>query len=139
MNKQVVYKHNSKGQIVGLEEVHEFNSQNDISAIELLAKKNKQADDDEQLAIQKAESEEKEKQDKLNYEKSYYSKWRFVCACDSLLLDWQLDNGVSSDQKTEALKAKAEALEASGDCKNLLAKYDCVVARFIKIFGEAEQ
>lgn len=139
MNKQVVYKHNSKGQIVGLEEVHEFNSQNDISSIELLAKKNKQADDDEQLAIQKAESEEKEKQDKLNYEKSYYSKWRFVYACDSLLLDWQLDNGVSSDQKTEALKAKAEALEASGDCKNLLAKYDCVVARFIKIFGEAEQ
>jgi hypothetical protein len=139
MNKQVVYKHNPKGQIVGLEEVHEFNSQNDISSIELLAKKNKQADDDEQLAIQKAESEEKEKQDKLNYEKSYYAKWRFVYACDSLLLDWQLDNGVSSDQKTEALKAKAEALEASGDCKNLLAKYDCVVARFIKIFGEAEQ
>lgn len=139
MNKQVVYKHNSKGQIVGLEEVHEFNSQNDISAIVLLAKKNKQADDDEELAIKKAEKEEKEKQDKLNYEKSYYAKWRFVCACDSLLLDWQLDNGVSSDQKTEAVKAKAEALEASGDCKALLAKYDCVVARFIKIFGEAEQ
>ena len=139
MNKQVVYKHNSKGQIIGLEEVHEFNSQNDISSIELLAKKNKQADDDEQLAIQKAESEEKEKQDKLNYEKSYYAKWRFVYACDSLLLDWQLDNGVSSDQKTEALKAKAEALEASGDCKALLAKYDSVGARFIKIFGEAEQ
>ena len=91
------------------------------------------------LRIQKAESEEKEKQDKLNYEKSYYAKWRFVYACDSLLLDWQLDNGVSSDQKVEAMKAKAEALEASGDCKNLLAKYDCVVARFIKIFGEAEQ
>ena len=139
MNKQVVYKHNSKGQIIGLEEVHEFNSQNGISSIELLAEQNKKADDDEELALQKAEKEEKEKQDKLNYEKSYYSKWRFVYACDSLLLDWQLDNGVSSDQKTEALKAKAEALEASGDCKNLLAKYDSVNARLIKIFGEAEQ
>lgn len=139
MNKQVVYKHNSKGQIVGLEEVHEFNSQNDISAIELLAKQNKKADDDEKLEADLEEAKEKAEQDKLNYEKSYYSKWRFVCACDSLLLDWQLDNGVSSDQKTEALKAKAEALEASGDCKNLLAKYDSVNARFIKIFGEAEQ
>lgn len=139
MNKQVVYKHNSKGQIVGLEEVHEFNSQNDISSIELLAKKNKQADDDEKLEADLKEAKEKAEQDKLNYEKSYYAKWRFVYACDSLLLDWQLDNGVSSDQKAEAMKAKAEALEASGDCKNLLEKYDCVVARFIKIFGEAEQ
>ena len=139
MNKKVVYKHNSKGQIIGVEEVHEFNSQNDISSIELLAKQNKKADDDEELALQKAEKEEKEKQDKLNYEKSYYARWRFVYACDSLLLDWQLDNGVSSDQKVEAMKAKAEALEASGDCKNLLAKYDSVNARLIKIFGEAEQ
>ena len=139
MNKQVVYAHDSKGQIIGVEEVHEFNSQNDISSIELLAKKNKQADDDEKLEADLEEAKEKAEQDKLNYEKSYYAKWRFVCACDSLLLDWQLDNGVSSDQKAEAVKAKAEALEASGDCKNLLAKYDCVVARFVKIFGEAEQ
>ena len=139
MNKQVIYNHDSKGQIIGVEEVHEFNSQNDISSIELLAKKNKQADDDEKLEADLEEAKEKAEQDKLNYEKSYYAKWRFVYACDSLLLDWQLDNGVSSDQKTEALKAKAEALEASGDCKALLAKYDCVVARFIKIFGEAEQ
>ena len=139
MNKQVIYNHDSKGQIIGVEEVHEFNSQNDISAIELLAKKNKQADDDEELALQKAEKEEKEKQDKLNYEKSYYARWRFVYACDSLLTDWQLDNGVSTDQKSEAMKAKAEALDYNGDCKALLAKYDCVCARFIKIFGEAEQ
>ena len=139
MNKKIVYIHDSKGKIVGLEEVHEFNSQNDISSIELLAKKNKQADDDEKLEADLKEAKEKAEQDKLNYEKSYYAKWRFVYACDSLLLDWQLDNGVSSDQKTEALKAKAEALEASGDCKALLAKYDSVGARFIKIFGEAEQ
>ena len=139
MNKQVVYKHNSKGQIVGLEEVHEFNSQNDISSIELLAKQNKKADDDEKLEADLEEAKEKAEQDKLNYEKSYYAKWRFVYACDSLLLDWQLDNGVSSDQKVEALKAKAEALDYNGDCKALLAKYDSVNARLIKIFGEAEQ
>jgi len=59
MNKQVVYKHNPKGQIIGLEEVHEFNSQNDILSIVLLAKKNKQADDDEKLEADLEEAKEK--------------------------------------------------------------------------------
>lgn len=68
----------------------------------------------------------------------YYSKWRIVFACDSIVSDWQNGiEGVGGVLKAKAEEIKAEALSSSeASCESLLTD-DQVKSRYQRIFGRA--
>lgn len=137
-DKKAVFDYDDEGRVVDVKEVHSFQSATEYASFVSNAKAQKGAD----LAKAKEEAERKaleaEEAQKRALQTAYYSKWRIILVCDSLINDWQAENpNVSDELKDKALEVKNTALaSASLSCEEWLV--GGVKDRYERIFGRLE-
>lgn len=137
-DKKATFGYDGNGKVVCVSEVHSFHDATEYASFVANAKAQKKADGEEAAkeAEEKAEAERKASEEAI--QTAYYSKWRLVVACDSLILDWEIgDADVTDELKDSAIEAKKAALASdSTSCEEWLD--GGIKDRYEAIFGRLE-